>query len=90
MDLILFLKRYADDDCSWRTIQDSVLSEECQRRFLLECNFDVSKLNITFPCLYKECLNSWTPLVEGQHYPRRGVLLWQSIWNISFNQQLFY
>lgn len=59
-------------------------------RFLLECNFDVSKLNITFPCLYKECLNSWTPLVEGQHYPRRGVLLWQSIWNISFNQQLFY
>ncbi|KAL9989421.1 hypothetical protein ACROYT_G003968 [Oculina patagonica] len=90
---ILFLKRYANDENrSWKYILDSCL-KNVGGSFLLNCNFDVSSLPVTIPCFYKECLKSWTTLMEWDNETLNGVLE-QPIWNNKLiciqNKSVYY
>ena len=61
---VMTLKRYVSNrDPSWTHILDSCL-KEVGGRFLLRCNFDVSKLPVKIPAFYKDCLVSWSSLVK--------------------------
>ena len=90
---ILFLKRYANNNNrSLKYILDS-----CPRNvgesFLLKCNFDVCSLLVTLPCFYKECLQSWTTLMEWDNETLNSVLE-QPTWNNKFiciqNKSVYY
>jgi len=71
--IILFLKRYANNENrSWKYILDSCL-RNVGGSFLLKCNFDVCSLPVTLPCFYTECLKSWTTLMEGDNETLNGV-----------------
>ena len=35
-------------------------------KFLLHCNFEVSKLNISLPAFYRQCLIAWSELNAGE------------------------
>ena len=62
-------------------------------KFLLRCNFDVSKLPINVPAFYKGCLHSWSSLVKWTNETTVGVLQ-QPIWNNKFvciqNKSVYY
>ena len=61
---VMILKRYANnDDRAWKYILDSGL-KDVGGKFLLRCNFDVSKLPINVPAFYKGCLHCWSSLVK--------------------------
>ena len=68
--------------------------KEVVGRFLLKCNFDVSKLPIRIPAFYKESLDSWPSLVRWTNETTDGVLLQQTIWNNKFvlieNKSVYY
>ena len=61
--------------------------------FLLKCNLDVCSLLLTLPYFYKECLKSWTTLMEWDNETLNGVLE-QPIWNNKFiciqNKSVYY
>ena len=87
------LKRYVSNrDPSWTHILDSCL-KEVGGRFLLRCNFDVSKLPVKIPAFYKDCLVSWSSLVKWTNETMDGVLE-QTIWNNKFilieNKSVYY
>ena len=89
----MILKRYANnDDRAWKYILDSGL-KDVRGKFLLRCNFDVSKLPINVPAFYKGCLHSWSSLVKWTNETTDGVLQ-QPIWNNKFiciqNKSVYY
>ena len=90
---LMTLKRYVSNrDPSWTHILDSCL-KEVGGRFLLRCNFDVSKLPVKIPAFYKDCLVSWSSLVKWTNETMDGVLE-QTIWNNKFilieNKSVYY
>ena len=45
----------------WKMFLGELLKPICGK-FLLHCNFEVSKLNISLPAFYRQCLDAWSEL----------------------------
>ena len=53
------------------------------RKFLLHCNFEVSKLNISLPAFYRQCLVAWSELNAREPSSVHEIVN-QVIWNNKF------
>ena len=80
-----FKKKYADKDfiCPWRIVLDFVLSQ-VGREFILKCNFDIRKLSVYLPVVYKECLKACTLLNDQSSFYSYRDVFHQVIWNNKF------
>ena len=59
---LMCIKRYLNPDtASWKYFLDFYLSQ-VGGKFLFHCNFNYSKLPISLPDFYKECIVSWASL----------------------------
>ena len=59
---VVCLKKFLEDyPSSWKTIFDKILSP-IGGRFILNCNFDTTKLRVPLPAYYKECLDAWSEI----------------------------
>ena len=52
-------------------------------KFLLHCNFEVSKLNISLPAFYRQCLVAWSELNAREPSSVHEIVN-QVIWNNKF------
>ena len=52
-------------------------------KFLLHCNFEVSKLNISLPAFYRQCLVAWSELNAREPSSVHEIVN-QVIWNNMF------
>ena len=52
-------------------------------KFLLHCNFEVSKLNISLPAFYRQCLLAWSELNAREPTSVHEIVN-QVIWNNKF------
>ena len=60
---IMCIKRYLNPyKASWKYFLDFYLSQQVGGKFLFHCNFNYSKLPISLPDYYKECIVSWASL----------------------------
>jgi len=58
------LKRYSESyPAYWKIILDKYL-KNVGENFILQCNFDVTKLPINLPPYYKECFEIWSSAVQ--------------------------
>ena len=72
---VMCLKKYIEDyPSSWKLFLDSYL-HKIGGRFILQCQFDLSKLPLALPVFYKECLDAWSSL------NKRDVITYQDIMN---------
>ena len=53
------------------------------RKFLLHCNFEVFKLNISLPSFYRQCLVAWSELNANEPSSVHEIAN-QVIWNNKF------
>ena len=75
------LKRYYQDYPSkWKNILDFYL-KNVGERFLLKCNFLVSKLQLQLPEYYKECLIIWNSLQQPVPSKTDQEIINEYIWN---------
>ena len=58
-------------------------SETCWWEVLTACNFEVSKLNISLPAFYKQCIVAWSELNEREPSSIHEITN-QVIWNNKF------
>ena len=58
-------------------------SETCWREVFTACNFEVSKLNISLPVFYKQCLFAWSELNEREPSSVHKITN-QVTWNNNF------
>ena len=80
---VIYLKKFLEDyQSSWKTILEELLSP-VGGRFVLHCNFDTTKLNISLPTHYKECLNAWAILNANAPKSSQEVVN-EIIWNNKF------
>jgi hypothetical protein len=58
---IMWVKKYVSNDIEndWKKILDYYL-KDFGGKFLFLCNYDVSKLKLSIPNFYKECIYSWS------------------------------
>ena len=52
-------------------------------KFLLHCNFEVSKLNISLPAFYRQCLVAWSD-INAREPSSVHEIVNQVIWNNKF------
>ena len=56
------LKNFLEDcESPWKVILGQLL-KPVGWKFLLRCDFEVSKLNISLPAYYRQCLVAWSKL----------------------------
>ena len=80
---IICLKKFLEDYRSiWKTILDNLLSP-VGGRFVLHCNFHISKLKISLPEYYKECFDAWSDL-NGIAPSCYREIINEIIWNNQF------
>ena len=80
---IICLKKFLEDYQSiWKTILDKLLSP-VGGRFVLHCNFHISKLKISLPEYYKECFDAWSDL-NGITPSCYQEIINEIIWNNRF------
>ena len=80
---VICLKKFLEDyQSSWKTILEELLSP-VGGRFVLHCNFDTTKLKISLPTYYKECLNTWAILNAKAPKSSQEVVN-EIIWNNKF------
>ena len=59
---VICLQKFLEDyESPWKTFLGELL-KPISGKFLLDCNFEVSKLNITLPAFYRQCLVAWSEL----------------------------
>ena len=58
-------------------------SETCWWEVFTACNFEVSKLNISLPAFYKQCLVAWSELNAREPSSVHEIVN-QVIWNNKF------
>ena len=66
----------------WKVILDKLLSP-IRGRFVLNCNFQTSKLKINLPPFYKECFDSWSEVNEKTPSCYEEIIS-EVIWNNKF------
>ena len=77
------LKKYIEDYASpWKTFLSYYL-EKVGGKFILQCHFDCSKLPVSMPAFYKDCLNAWSTLTE-QEACSYGDIMNQFVWNNKY------
>ena len=59
---VICLQKFLEDyESPWKMCLGELL-KPIGGKFLLHCNFEVSKLNITLPAFYRQCLVAWSEL----------------------------
>ena len=77
------LKRYIEDYASpWKTFLSYYLEKE-GGKFILQCHFDCSKLPVSMPAFYKDCLNAWSTLTEKKVCSYEDIMN-QFVWNNKY------
>ena len=71
---------YQDYPSTWKNILDFYL-KNVGERFLLKCNFLVSKLQLQLPEFYKECLIIWNSLQQPVPSETDQEIINEYIWN---------
>ena len=80
---IICLKEFLEDyQSTWKSILDKLLSP-VGGRFVLHCNFHISKLKISLPEYYKECFDAWSNLNGNTPTCYREIIN-ELIWNNRF------
>lgn len=80
---IICLKKLLEDYLSpWKVILDKFMLP-IGGRFVLNCNFQTSKLKINLPAFYKECFDAWSE-VKGKTPSSYEEIVNESIWNNKF------
>ena len=80
---IICIKRYlSTDPASWKLFLDFYL-RKVGGKFLFHCNFNYTKLPISLPEFYKECIVSWT-LSNEDNPSSVSEIANQVIWNNRF------
>ena len=80
---IICIKRYlSTDPAGWKIFLDFYL-KKVGGKFLFHCNFNYTKLPITLPEFYKECIVTWTRLNEDNPSSSSEIAN-QVIWNNQF------
>ena len=59
--VMCFQKFLEDYESPWKMFLGELL-KPIGGKFLLHCNFEVSKLNISLPAFYRQCLVAWSEL----------------------------
>ena len=80
---IICIKRYLSiDPAGWKFFLDFCL-KKVGGKFLFHCNFNYTKLPVTLPEFYKECIVAWTLLNEDNPSSSSEIAN-QVIWNNQF------
>ena len=80
---IICIKRYLSiDPAGWKFFLDFYL-KKVGGKFLFHCNFNYTKLPVTLPEFYKECIVAWTLLNEDNPSSSSEIAN-QVIWNNQF------
>ena len=80
---IICIKRYLSiDPAGWKFFLDFYL-KKVGGKFLFHCNFNYTKLPVTLPEFYKECIVAWTLLNEDNPFSSSEIAN-QVIWNNQF------
>ena len=80
---IICIKRYLSiDPAGWKFFLDFYL-KKVGGKFLFHCNFNYTKLPVTLPEFYKECIVAWTLLNEDNPSSSAEIAN-QVIWNNQF------
>ena len=80
---IICIKRYLSPSAaSWKFFLDFYL-RKVGGKFLFHCNFDYSKLSISLPDFYKECILSWASLTDNNP-SSPSEISYQILWNNRF------
>ena len=80
---IICIKRYLSiDPAGWKFFLDFYL-KKVGGKFLFHCNFNYTKLPVTLPEFYKECIVAWTLLNEDNPSSPSEIAN-QVIWNNQF------
>ena len=59
---VICLQKFLEDyERPWKMFSGELL-EPIGGKFFLHCNFEVSKLNISPPAFYRQCLDAWSEL----------------------------
>ena len=80
---IICIKRYLSPSAaSWKFFLEFYL-RKVGGKFLFHCNFDYSKLSISLPDFYKECILSWASLTDSNPSSPPEISN-QILWNNRF------
>ena len=80
---LICIKRYLSiDPAGWKFFLDFYL-KKVGGKFLFHCNFNYTKLPVTLPEFYKECIVAWTLLNEDNPSSSSEIAN-QVIWNNQF------
>ena len=80
---VICLQKFLEDyESPWKMFLGELL-KPVGGKFLLRCNFQVSKLNISLPAFYRQCLVAWSELNAREPSSVREIVN-QTIWNNKF------
>ena len=77
--MICLQKSLADYESPWKIFLGELL-KPFGGKFLLHCNFEVSKLHISLPAYYRQCLVAWSELNAREPSSVHEIVN-QVIWN---------
>ena len=80
---VICLQKFLEDyESPWKMFLGELL-KPFGAKFLLHCNFEVSKLNISLPAFYRQCLVAWSELNAREPSSVHEIVN-QVIWNNKF------
>ena len=80
---VICLQKFLEDyESPWKMFLGELL-KPVGGKFLLHCNFEVSKLNISLPAFYRQCLVAWSELNAREPSSVHEIVN-QVIWNNMF------